>query len=92
MLCGSKCTSPILIQTEHYKQVNLWTTFAATGDPNGAKLTAVVADHWSTANKEDSASESGYKLLNIGGDRLEMIDFPETKRIAFLDSLERAVL
>lgn len=69
-------------------KVNMCTTFAATGNPNGAYLQVAGVDNWTTANKEDGASETGYKCLKFGGDLFEVIDLPETKRIAVWDAME----
>lgn len=71
--------------------MNIWTTFAHTGNPNSAKLAAAGVGEWTTANKTDGESQSGYKCLNIDAE-LEVIDLPETQRMAVWDELERDAL
>lgn len=68
--------------------MNIWTKFAATGNPNGPKLAAAGVEQWPKTDKADGTSESGYKCLNIGGERLEVIEMPEAKRVAVWDKLE----
>lgn len=72
-------------------QVNIWTQFAATGNPNGAKLAADGVALWPHTDRASGASPQGYKCLNIG-DHLELIDLPEMERLRFWEQLEHDAL
>lgn len=61
------------------RMVDIWTTFAQDGNPNCSALGELK---WESL----SANKTPFKCLNISND-LSIIDLPETKRMAFWDSL-----
>lgn len=72
------------------QMVRLWTQFAATGDPNGEHLRRAGVDRWPSIGSDHVDLSSGYRCLNIDR-RLEVVELPETERMAFWDGLEREV-
>ncbi|XP_055902166.1 esterase B1-like [Eupeodes corollae] len=70
-------------QSREYKtirtMVSLWTQFAATGDPN-------VSDKSDVKWKQIERNGKLFQCLNIS-DNLEMIDFPESKKLELWDSM-----
>lgn len=62
--------------------VDLWTSFAITGNPNNPTSPYLKDIKWEPL----SDNRKNYKLLNIS-EKLEVIEVPEAKRLAYWDSM-----
>lgn len=61
------------------RMVGIWTKFAADGNPNAEIISPVK---WEPL----AVKQPPFKSFNIS-DQLEVIELPETKRMAFWDSI-----
>lgn len=62
-------------------QVDIWTTFAANGNPNISKMN----QKW---NPVTEANNAVLKCMNVDVD-ITFIDLPESKSVAIWDELEK---
>lgn len=74
------------VNTAEYKvmqtMVDLWTSFAITGNPNNPASPYLKDIKWEPLPDNNT----NYKLLNIN-EKLQVIEVPEGKRLAYWDSM-----
>lgn len=64
------------------RMVELWTSFASSGNPNNHKSEYLKGVKWEPLG----SNKTPYKVLNIT-EKLEMLELPEAKRMAYWDSM-----
>lgn len=64
------------------RMIELWTSFATSGNPNNPQSEYLKGVKWEPL----ASTKTPYKVLNIT-EKLEVIELPEAKRMAFWDSM-----